>query len=381
MCRSTAADFDGDEVHLYFITQECSISECSSWKGTIQRSFNMPQCLDTHKRLYGVTHSMHDMDIECNFMYAATLSLDNMRSEIHGSLAKQMSTTGLSESHISKFLHMWDTRLSADDVFKGCVKTMNAKLSKQSMQSEIGYTSRRVKVASLMHYSMVIDRAPANYGHQALRGISKISRPLMQEMLTTKSGTAGTGEESPALSLLVGSKRTVIAYGSQARRSSWNYTMADTSDTMSDASRRFQSSNHKMTYNCQMAAHLHSREDMMAACTQGVWFVMQHCSAEAEQEEVTAVAECMCNAAMLGMKGLVFDKNPDKSAQLAWLPYCHSMFYSTAHKAFGESLGKQFGNDEFFNALFLANIPKQSSILNYTPGKSRSLAGVREGDR
>ena len=69
-CKEYHADFDGDELQLYFVTERKSIVECSKWELLTERGFDYTKI---HKEIPSVSYNSVK-ELRKNFMLHTTMS-------------------------------------------------------------------------------------------------------------------------------------------------------------------------------------------------------------------------------------------------------------------------------------------------------------------
>lgn len=235
-CRPYDADFDGDEVQGNIVTSPGSIAECKAFQGAAVRSFSRRKMVDAHRMKHRCTAE------KClsHGMMSSTVTLDTDMSNV----GYDVLATGLRPKHMSAFIEALDNIDDGNSYYERCVQTSNTKTMKVSMQSASGYIGRRARVAaSMMHMSSLGTPAIAEvcnddsadehmvvvtagramtgyYGNPAIRGVSKLTAGIMQEMLTVKTATGvsmtrtspdvSDAKVSPVVDLLMGCNNTMV---------------------------------------------------------------------------------------------------------------------------------------------------------------------------
>ena len=228
MCAPFAADYDGDEMTLFIVKDRLSIKEC--------KSFNWP---------HGQS-SPYKPDNSALVMPRGNLD----PKENHDPVYDQAICSTLcwsdraNKTRVNKCHERWLTsrsgfigmRTAHDDLadFMSTAMNINAGACvKSSLQSFVGATSRRSKLASeiltvndigipllkvnglcwrhTVGISQCAERNMGWFGNPCLRAVSKLCASIMQITLKTKS-TGAVESLSPTLSLLQGSESWLVLH-------------------------------------------------------------------------------------------------------------------------------------------------------------------------
>jgi len=218
-----AADYDGDTCTAWFLSDDQSIGEASSWKMDIESigtPANMTDLMDRKSRwtrgphgCYRLTTLCHDDIMNCNLS-----DIDEHRTFRH---------MGLRSSHIDNYRRVTNNRNTAMDMVNGCNDVLMNSMIKSKAKSTIGHVSRMGKTIASMFfdvcpgvvYSLIGDGVniyvdpfnitPLRRGSRHIRVMSSLLRGSMQTALKSKM-MGGFHDHDPMSDMLLGNQTHTI---------------------------------------------------------------------------------------------------------------------------------------------------------------------------
>lgn len=383
-CAAYNADFDGDEIQGSCVTSKSAVEECKMWKGTLVRSYGVQRLVDD---MATRGHRHPRKNIEPFIMDTSTVTY-SQALDPDLSLNKVQAATGLKKTHCTEFASQVRTTATLADRFEKCVSVLNGKISKQSQQSNIGYICRQAKVASLNYpegmaelpdqtglfvgrriVSQRTHRPHENdtYGIPAVRWVSAMCQRLMQEMLTTKSGSYDSGAMSPIQCFLTGEGRAIMVF---VNGTADGDTLTLCASDAAHGRDLYNQQLHEgrtlaMTNSIDVMRECGlSGEQLEEVCCEAVEFVMCCAGREVTDAGKDAIVTMAVDAVGRGQKGLVLDKRCKGTQDMRWLYVCHSVYYSADHACLANNLGRRMTPLTLPERMLLANHCVESSLAS-----------------
>lgn len=383
-CSPYNADFDGDEIHGNIVTSREAVAECEAYQGASMRSFSRRKSAECHRSKYNCA------DDSClhHGMMGSTVTVQTNMDDV----GYDVLATGLRPKHLSAFVEAFGNGTDANAYYEKCVEVSNAKTMKVSMQSTSGYIGRRARVAASM-VQLVDGKSPVlrevcncessvetvtvpvrrtmtgYFGNPAIRGISKLTAGIMQEMLTVKvttDVTMATGKSapedaqvSPVIDLLMGSINTMVMYKDETSPSGgYVRVLKGVTDQamMSGASlRHFSIDDVIGSYSPVLLRYIANPKTRMTVATEGISMVL-HCGRSTMDEmEFQAMVTMLLSASARGRNSLMYSTRGIDTGHLRWFPTSHSVYYSTAHPCYQHSVGDTYTPRTVAEGVLLCN--------------------------
>lgn len=389
-CAPYAADYDGDEVQLYVVTNKESVAECEMWMGTVARGYSIQKLKAEHEAIAGRT--MNRRLSQRYIMDNATTTLRQVLDRTC-SLTESQKSSELKDSHRHAFESMKGFRRSVRDRFKDCRSVMVMKIGKQERQGDIGYMCRRARTCAANYHNGVMsapvecgderlvvsprrtyDFGDDDYGNESIRAKSMLCKTVMQEMLTTKSGQYNESVVSPMHCYLTGEgksimilKRPTLPGTEPADDAMKCVCVEDKQGGICKISAMMREGFELEMSHCSgtIAGLSLCSQDVRRVCENAVDFIMVCARIEITARERSLLVSMAVDSVTRDRPGLLMNTRGTDTEGMRWLYACHSIYYSTAHPCFRECLGLR---------LRPTTLPEQ--ILTCNHSTERSLAWV-----
>lgn len=370
------------------------------WMGSVTRSYSVSQLVREMKTL---GHDYPREVLEPFVMDCATLTYaDVMKGDLK--LNCLHKATGLKESHCATFVKQARSTATLWDRFTKSVDVMNGKISKQSQQSRIGYVCRQAKVASVNYprgaIAHAVDSGPTyrwtsgpgrvpeligdTYGCVLMRLISGLCQTLMQEMLTTKSGSYNSNAMSPIHCFLTGEGRAIMIFerahgssdshedsgeeerkGSPLTKSEPVVVCVDTpTEGKNEYIERVDSGMKLVMTNSVgvMVACGISGDHLREVCCAAAHFIACCSGRTLTDSSKGTFVTMITDAVGRRQKGLVLDQKCVGTDDMRWLYVCHSVYYSPSHPCLPKNLDKRMVPTTLPERMLFANHCVESSL-------------------
>lgn len=344
-CGEYHADFDGDEVQLYFVKDPYSVAECSNWEMCTRPSFDY--------KTIGEHVPVQCESVRENFMAHTTFCFEELLSGIEVSPA--MRSAKVKEDNLGMCVRILGEESSIESFYEASISGMIDIMTQQLSQGEVGRIGRAARTGAMdfmgycSEYGCIIndntetdvDTESTDPGLPALRLVSKVGALIQQALLDAHRAKVESAERmNLAMDMLSGTGNITILGKSLQIDSIWHMQVGDIYLSVLSERSSWDVKGIIGTFSVKVLASVRNKRRRRECALRGIRFLLNYYGEVASEAEVGATADMLLY--QCEVSGLPVTTGPGCDVRsLRWITKALSQHWGRV-KYMKESLGNVY---------------------------------------